>query len=541
MGSPESDEYTDDIMQVVSDELVRALQNPAIYGHPVKNISVIETHISWVILTGIFAYKIKKPVNLGFVDFSTLEKRQYFCAEELRLNRRFAPDLYLEVVPITGSRTHPYLAGDGAAIEYAVKMQEFLQHDLLGTYATEHRLEPAHIDSMARVIADFHSIATPADPDSVFGSSKTFLKWSRENFEHIDAVLPGQVLPEGYEALKEWCLLPGDAHQAATNKRKSDGFVRECHGDLHLDNIALIDGRITPFDCIEFNEDLRWIDTMSEVAFVAMDLQARGYPGLAWRFINHYLQITGDYAGIALLRSYFVYRALVRAKVEALRVRQENPAGRLASVQYQGACRYLRLARAGSRNNRPAMIMMHGFSGSGKSTVAEQLVDSLGAIQVRSDIERKRLFGLEQQDTSSSGTGQGIYRPDATRQTYQRLAELAGVIMQAGYTAIVDASFLDLSYRNQFRQLARQHKVPHILISCNAPASVLRDRITGRNRQDADPSEATLDVLQHQERSHEALTDEERDSALVLAASRTALASNQMDMLESRITIRDPG
>ena len=520
---------------VVPDELVRALQDAALYDHPVKKFSVIETHISWVILTGHFAYKIKKPVNLGFVDFSTLEKRQHFCAEELRLNRRFAPDLYLEVVAIKGSRTHPCLGGDGNAIEYAVKMREFSQHSLLSTYATEHRLESAHIDAMADVITDFHCIATHAGADTEFGSSDTVLKWNRENFEHIEAVLPAHVFPDGYEALKEWCLSPGEAFQAVFNDRQANGFVRECHGDLHLGNMAVINDRITPFDCIEFNEELRWIDTMSELAFVAMDLQARGYPGFSWRFINRCLYDNEDYAGIALLRYYFVYRALVRAKVEALRVRQAAPADNQPRMLYKEACRYLELAISWSENSRPAMIFMHGLSGSGKSTLARQIAESLGAIQIRSDVERKYLFGLEQHEASGSGVDQNIYTPDATSKTYQRLAELARTITQAGYTVIVDASFLGSAQRDQFSLLARQCGVPGVLISCDAPVSVLRERIERRSRHETDASEATLAVLQHQIQTHDALSDEERGNSLVVSSGEM-LTAEQLHTLKNMIT-----
>jgi aminoglycoside phosphotransferase family enzyme/gluconate kinase len=520
----------------VPDELILALQDAALYDHPIEDFSVIETHISWVILTGHFAYKIKKPVNLGFVDFSTLDKRQYFCTEELRLNRRFAPDLYLEVVAIRGSRTQPRLAGNGKVIEYAVKMREFSQHDLLSSYASEQRLESAHIDAMADVITASHRMAAHAGTDAVYGSSDTVLKWNRENFDHIEAVLPGDVFPDGYAALKEWCLSPGETFQALINDRQANGFVRECHGDLHLGNMALIDDRITPFDCIEFNAELRWVDTMSELAFVAMDLQARGYPGFSWRFINRCLHDNEDYAGIALLRYYFVYRALVRAKVEALRVREARPADNQSSMLYQGACRYLELAISWSGNARPAMIFMHGFSGSGKSTVARQIVESLGAIQVRSDVERKYLFDLDQHEASGSGVGQNIYTPDATSQTYKRLAELARTITRAGYTVIVDASFLELAQRDQFILLARQCGVPGILISCDAPVSILRERIKHRSRHETDASEATLSVLQHQIQTHDALSDEERGNSLVVS-SGSILTPEQLHTLKNLITL----
>ena len=419
-------------------------------------------------------------------------------------------------------------------------MREFPQHSLLNTYAHEHRLESAHIDSMADVIADFHGRAPHADINAAYGSCDTFLKWSRENFEHIESVLPGHALPDGYDALKRWCLSLSDTQKNTINKRLANGFVRECHGDLHLGNIALIDGHIMLFDCIEFNAELRWIDTASEIAFLAMDLQAHGYPGFSWRFINRYLQASGDYSGLAVLPHYLVYRALVRAKVEALRLPQADTAANNKPVSYRGVSTYLDLAMAWSKYPRPALIIMHGFSGSGKSTYAKQLVEDLGAIQVRSDVERKRLFDLNPYDTSGSATGQGIYTPDASEQTYKHLAELTRIILQAGYTAIVDASFLKAAQRDQFTRLARQCHVPHIFISCGAAENVLRDRIRQRAAHETDPSEATLAVLQHQLQSHDALTAEERAHSLAPDPSHPVLAPEQLDMLKQRITQRSP-
>ena len=541
MDKPDHDPRPANPAQAVTDELIRALVDPTLYPHPVKHFSVIETHISWVILTGDYAYKIKKPVNLGFVDFSTLARREHFCNEELRLNRRFAAELYLEVIAIRGSRAQPRLAGDGAVIEYAVKMREFTQSSLLSRYASEQRLQPAHIDAMADVIADFHGSAQRADANTAFGSCETFLKWSRENFKHIEAVLPGHVLPGGFGALKKWCLSLCDTHQGTLNARLVNGFVRECHGDLHLGNVALIDGHITLFDCIEFNAELRWIDTASEIAFLAMDLQARGYPGYCWRFINRYLQACGDYSGLALLRHYLVYRALVRAKVEALRMQQADSAAPNKPAGYRNVSVYLDLATAWSTHTRPALVIMHGFSGSGKSTCARQLVEALGAIQVRSDVERKRLFDIDPYATSASATGQGIYTVDATEQTYDRLAGLAHIILQAGYTAIVDASFLKASQRDQFTRLASQCEAPHIFISCGAAESVLRERIRQRTAHETDPSEATLDVLQRQIQSHDPLTEEEQAHALAPDPSRPLLAPAQLEVLKQRITFHKPG
>jgi len=520
---------------VTPNELIGALQNSVLYDHPIEDFSLIETHISWVLLTGIFAYKIKKPVNLGFVNFSTLDKRRYFCAEELRLNRRFAPALYLQVIAIKGSAAQPRLNGPGKTIEYAVKMREFPQHCLLSVHATERRLEPAHIDSIADVIAGFHALAERTEPNSTYGAVDIILKWGRENFDHIEAVTPASVLPEYFEELMSWCTA-GKHNLCVMNERQSRGFIRECHGDLHLGNMALIEGNITLFDCIEFNPELRWIDTISEVAFVAMDLQARGYSGFAWQFINRYLQASGDYAGIALLRYYFVYRALVRAKVEALRVAQVTSDSNHDRRKYQGVIRYLDLAHRWSSDHRPSIIIMHGLSGSGKSTLAKHIVEAQGAIQIRSDVERKRLFDLNPEDHSGSLLEQGIYTQDATNRTYDRLAELTKVVVRAGFTTIVDASFLQKSVRDQFKRLAQACYAPYIVISCEAPEEVLRERIRHRSETQQDPSEANLAVLQHQLQSQEPLTSDEQAHTNAITCSHPALSSEQLRTLEQLIT-----
>ena len=518
------------------DELILALQNPVLYDHPVKNISIIETHISWVILTGYFAYKILKPVNLGFVDFSTLEKRCYYCNEGFRLNKRIAAALYLQVVPIKGTPEHPRLSGGGNAIEYAIKMREFPQSGLLSYYATNHLLLPRHIDTMAELTASFHSRARPADTSTSFGSLNTFLKWSQENFEHIERIVPQSILPGNYQRWKTSCLSGITRLQGQIDQRIHSGFVRECHGDLHLSNMAIIDQELTFFDCIEFNQELRWIDTISEIAFVAMDLHARGYAKFAWRFLNQYLQITGDYNGIALLREYLVYRALVRAKIEALQAKQPDAENHASNSSYHQMTHYLQLAQSWSRNISPALIIMHGLSGSGKSTMAKHLVEALGAIQIRSDVERKRLSGLRPGEKSNSNVDQGLYTTDITQQTYDRLAQLAGTILQAGYIVIIDASFLKHSQRQQFITLARQYRVSHSFVSCEAPDDVLRNRIRQRTKKGSDPSEATVEVLEHQIQSQQPLTPQERVSAVITRSPATAFTSQQLRSLKQKIS-----
>ena len=521
-------------------ELIVALQISRAFDHPVKYIKLIETHISWVLLTGDYAYKIKKPVNFGFLDFSTLEKRQFYCAEELRLNRRFSPDIYLQVVSIRGTSSEPRISDNGPVIEYAVKMREFSQQDLLSNYATSGKLTAAHIDAIADAIAGIHDSATRATAESEFGTAEQVSIWSRENLIHISDTMPADALPRYFDALKNWCLQMDHDYSPVIDARKQNGFVRECHGDLHLRNMALIDGRVTLFDCIEFNPALRWIDTISEVAFIAMDLQARGYPGYCWRFINRYLESSGDYEGSSMLRYYFVYRALVRGKVEALRIEQEYRDSKNISRHFQPAIEFLSLANQWASNRRPGMIVMHGLSGSGKSTIAGQLLETIGAIRIRSDVERKRLFDIRPLQQTGSSPGQGIYSADATEATYRQLRRLAATIIDAGFSVIVDATFLLKAQRDQFIHLADEHSLTAIVIDCEAPENILRERIIKRSKGSDDASEADLEVLDRQLQTQQPLSAEEYDATRVINCTPEGISPAQIDKIRQCL-VRNAG
>jgi len=299
--------------------LVRALTNPTLYGPGCTAVRVVETHISYVLLTGGHAYKIKKAVDLGFLDFTSLAARHFYCNRELELNRRLAPAIYLEAVPITGAIDAPCIGGDGPAVEYAVKMREFPQDALLTCVLARKALTAAHIDALAAAVARFHTSAPRAEPGSRFGSSREILDLAIENFTEIEPLLERESDRRAAADLRRWTEREHAARATLFSERQRSGFVRECHGDLHLGNIALVDGVVTIFDCIEFNEDMRWSDVLADVAFLVMDLRDRGRPDLASRFLSGYLERTGDYDGVQILRFYVVYRAMVRAKVACMR------------------------------------------------------------------------------------------------------------------------------------------------------------------------------------------------------------------------------
>ena len=500
-------------------QLVQALLDPGCYDHAVGAITVLETHISWVLLTGKFAYKIKKAVDFGFLDFSTLEKRRFYCSEELRLNRRFASGIYLDVVGITGSPEKPAVNGPGEVLEYAVKMRQFPQAGLLSRIADNGRFVAAQADEIVALVADMHMHADRSAPDSEFGVPEDIRYWVMENFSHIRRSLTDPLQQRQLDELDNWCQDTFTACRDLLESRRQEGYVRECHGDLHLGNLALVDHRITPFDCIEFNPHLRWIDVMSEAAFLMMDIQERGYPGLAYRFLNGYLQHTGDYAGVRLLNYYLVYRALVRAKVAVLRSGQADldAAGQVAAREEFAA--YLALAVQYATLRPRAIIITHGVSGSGKSWWSKHLSERLGVIRVRSDVERKRLFGYRPDAATASGIDAGIYTTDAGVRTYAALAGLAQEVIDAGFPVLVDATFLKRAERDRFRGLASKLGVPCVVLHCEASAGVLHARLRERQAHDSDPSEAGIQVLESQLATQEPLQPDEFDDCTVVSTS----------------------
>jgi aminoglycoside phosphotransferase family enzyme/predicted kinase len=494
-------------------QLVAALARPFVLGPEAARVAHLETHISHVLLTGRFAYKIKKPVALGFLDFGTLAARKRFCEEELRLNGRLAPGLYLDVVAIGGTPDAPVL-GAAPALEYAVKMREFAQETLASRRLERGEFGAVEVDALAAAVAAFHARIAVAPADGPYGTPEDILDYARQNFVQTRPLATDPSDRAALDALADWTEREFAAREAAFRRRQQEGFVRECHGDLHLGNIAEDDGALAIFDGIEFNDHLRWIDVVSEVAFATMDLDDRGRPDLAHRFLNAYLEATGDYAGLAVLRYYLVYRAMVRAKVAALRARQlaSGPErdGRVA--EFRG---YLRLARRLTRPPRPAILVTHGLAGCGKTTATQALVELAGAIRVRTDVERKRLHGLPAAARTGSEIDGGLYTAAATRATYARVRALAEAIVDAGDIAIADGTFLARGQRELLRGLAAERAIPFVVLAFEASEATLRRRVGMRAREATDASEADFAVLDRQLASREPLGEDER-SDLVL-------------------------
>ena len=502
--------------------LIQSLLLPERYPHPVDAVQLIETHGAWVLLAGDWAYKIKKPVRFSFMNFGTLARRQAACETELRVNRRFAGEdpatqLYNGVLPLLGSAEDPRWGSpgeSGEAIEFAVQMHRFDEASRLDHLCACGALTADHLQSLAQDIAAFQSSALVALPDSPWGEPAEAIAFARDNVEtlrdHLTHAEDTQVL----DALARWTETRFIQIEPLLAKRRRSGRVCEGHGDLHLANLVLIGEAVLPFDAIEFNDALRWIDTASDIAFLWMDLLHKRQPGLANRFLSDWLDASGDTTAPEVLPFFAAYRALVRAKIAAIRSAQP---GADASTALAEARAYLALALTIAEPTAPQLVITHGLSGSGKTWASSRwlLAETSGrAIRLRSDVERKRLHGLGALTSSGSGLNTGLYAPQTHGDTYASLLARAAGLLRQGWSVLVDAAFLRQRERQAFADLAVVDAAPFHLLAPEAPVAVLRERIAARQARGNDASEATLAVLEQQLGWVEPLSDTERSHRL---------------------------
>jgi uncharacterized protein len=476
--------------------VILQMQQPGFYPHPVTEpIALIQTHISYVLLTGEYAYKVKKPVNFGFLDFSTLEKRHHFCQEELRLNQRGAKDLYLDVMPIVQIGDRYQLAGSGAAVEYTLKMRQFPQEDLFLALFEAGKLTASDLDELGQVVAAFHAQAATSDYIDSFGAIAAIRQAIHDNYAQTNAYL-GTLQPQAqYEATRHFTDTFLDQHQHLFAKRVRDRKIRECHGDLHLRNICRWQDQILLFDCIEFNEPFRYVDVMYDVAFTVMDLDARDRPNLANAFLNRYVEETGDWDGLLVLPLYLCRQAYVRAKVNSYLTHDPGLSSEMQQAAAQSAIAYYQQAWRYTKPQAGQLILMSGLSGSGKSTVAQQLVRQGSqlspTIQIRSDAVRKHLGGVALHEQGPSA----LYTPEMTVKTYDRLLELGLLLSQQGFSVILDAKYDRQALRMAAIAAAAQHQIPIQIVYCDAPVEVLQQRV---NQRKGDITDADVAVLARQ-------------------------------------------
>ncbi len=463
------------------------------YPHAVYTIKLIETHLSWVFLTGAYAYKVKKPVQFDFVDFSTLERRQYFCEEELRCNQAFAPELYVGVVAIVKTPNGMLkMANAGAShvgevVDFAVKMRQFDQAAQADHRLDANQLTRPELSQFGRSLAAQHAgLARIEEPVDV---ATPML----DNFATLRKLKSAAPLREELERLEHATRKAIAAAQQVLMQRHDDGFTRECHGDLHLQNLVFTERGLRAFDCLEFDLALRTIDVWCDVAFLYMDCCVRGRDDLGYALIDGYLDVSGDYDGSTLLPLYARYRALVRAKVTALQLEQSVEQRTLEKLQ-----RYVAWAAAHQRRPPGRLIVSCGVSGSGKSYWAAQLATELPAIRLRSDVLRKHLHGLKSTDDSQSAVQAGLYAETQTKAVYARLAELTTQLLEHGENVIVDSTNLQLWQRQLFYAAADTAGAECVVLYFTAPQPLLEQRIDQRRSEGQDASEANLQILHWQ-------------------------------------------
>lgn len=491
---------------------IEDLLRPGAFPHPVTQLELRQTHLSWVVLTGPFAYKIKKPVRFDFVDASTLERRRRLCGEELRLNRRFAGELYVDVVPITAAGGRLRAGGSGPPVEYAVRMHQFEGSEELASVLERDGATAEDLRAIADQVAGAHGRTAIAGADEPYGAFAAVRQPMLDNFRLLRAQLKDTGSTPMIERLAAWTEAQLAQHGPLIESRRASGQVRECHGDLHSRNIVRWRNRWLPFDCLEFDPKLRWIDVVSDTAFLFMDLVSRSRHDLAYEFQSRYLEQTGDYDGLPLLPLYASYRALVRAKVDALgaehagaeqrRLLEERLASRLAA------------AAGFMQAEPPALLIMQGPTASGKSWLSERLVGAVPALRIRSDLERKRLAGADPLAQRGFGLDEGAYTPAENERTYARLRQCAASALEGGCNVVIDAAFLQAAQREPFRALARERQLPFLIVACRADPAALAGRLEARARNGHDPSEATREVLEAQLRRMEPLTPQERALAI---------------------------
>ncbi len=474
--------------------LIAQMLEPGFYPHAVKEpVELIQTHVSYVFLTGEYAYKIKKAVNFGFLDFSSLEQRRHFCHEEVRLNQRGAGDIYLEILPVSEVDDRFILGDESNPVEYVLKMHQFIEDDSFVSLFEQGKLTPELIAELGKIVAKFHQTAATNDYILSFGQVENVRQAFDENYQQTAGYIGRAQTDSQFTETQAYSDNFFATRTALFEQRIAQKWIKECHGDLHLRNIAFWKDQVLLFDCIEFNEPFRFVDVMYDIAFAVMDLDARSRSDLGNIFLNTYVEQTGDWSGLQLLPLYLSRQAYVRAKVTSFLLDDPNipaadkeQAAKVAANYYYLAWKYTQVPAVGK------IILMAGLSGSGKSTVGRYIAKTNQAIHLRSDAVRKHLGGVALDQKG----GADLYTPAMTQKTYDRLLELGLLLANQGFTVILDAKFDRQALRAPVIAATQEQNIPLHIYHCTAPLEVLVDRL---NNRVGDVADATADLLPQQQ------------------------------------------
>ncbi len=479
---------------------------PAAYPVPTATVELIQTHVSWIFLTDTHAFKLKKPVNFGFLDFSTIDRRRFYCNEELRLNRRLCPDIYEAVADLRETNTGAAFHGNGQVIDYAVMMKRLPADRMLDRLVECGEVTAADMKNVASVVSRFHAEAQRSAYISDYGSlDKIQYNW-RENFEQLVSFEATTLPAVDREVIRSWIATFTETNQELFNHRVEQGFIRECDGDLHLENICLFNDRVCIFDCIEFNERFRFCDTAADIAFLLMDLDFHGRSDLSDAVVTSYCSLSGDKELLELVDFYKVYRAVVRGKVESFHLNDEGISLEARESARRRAIRYFRLARGYIERLRlpPTLFITCGTMGCGKSTLAEQLAFELGITSYNSDVVRKQIAGLTPVTTVHESYGHGLYSESVTVSTYRELKRAAEQELVAGRSTIIDASFGDARKRAEFAGLAKKYNARFFILLVTCTEDEQKKRLDSRHLAGNSISDGRAELLEQQKNFFEA-------------------------------------
>ncbi|MDZ4164688.1 MAG: AAA family ATPase [Smithellaceae bacterium] len=497
-------------------KITPAMLEPSFYPHRPDQVELIQTHVSYIFIAGDYVYKVKKDVNFGFLDFTSLDKRKWYCQEELRLNRRLAPDTYLSVVAINmdeqGRLSH---GGSGETVEYAVKMKRLPADRMLKT-VLKGGVDPSLMDELGKRIADFHEMAATGGEIDLAGSLETVRFNHEENFRQTEKYIGITIPSQHLEFIRDSSLRFMREQEGLFEERIKSHRIRECHGDLHLEHICLTSG-ITIFDCIEFNERFRYADVAAEAAFLAMDLDYNGYPALALRFVRAYTDYSGDSHIRTLLNFYKSYYAYVRGKVVSFKL-DDQAIGQVEREEALNTARkYFDLAFTyAAQPLKAPLILMAGLMGTGKSVLARALAERLGAQVVQSDVLRKDMLLLDRSTRRADPYGQGIYSDSKTDLTYAEALRQAESILQDGTPVVIDASFKKQAHREAAMELAGRAGAGFFVLECSCPEEAIRKRLERRSRETGEPSDGRWELFAAQQRDFEVIRELSPASHLVV-------------------------
>jgi len=462
--------------------IIDALLLPTAFPEAPGTITLVQTHVSYLIFTDKFVYKIKKPVDFGFLDFTTLEKRRYFSEEEVRLNSRLAPGVYIGVVKIVSIKGSIKIEGVGEAIEYAVKMKRLPEESMLKRALTDGEVPEEVIRRVAQRVAAFHAGAETTGHIASFGLPEFVSRNASENFTQTDPFVGRIITGALHERLKYWTEGFIEANSGLLRARAGNGSVRDCHGDIHTEHISIADG-INIIDCIEFNERFRYADIVADMAFLSMDLDYLNRRDLSEAFDDEYFRASKDVEGRRLLDFYKCYRACVRGKVEGFKsTEKEVPEGeRLSSVL--SARYHFHLAGLYASEWRPTVVMVRGLSGIGKSTLARMIADVTNLAVLSTDNIRKVLAGLKTTEKAPSRFGEGIYSAEFTEMTYMEMIARAASLLAKGRSVILDATFSKARHAEEAQKAALRAGARAYIIECVAGDETVKGRLLKRDAE----------------------------------------------------------